>query len=218
MPKEYTVAPFFPYFHLALQRPNISTENWGMQANCGCIPYLFRLYYYHVQDMEDVMISLKISNIKQFTSKLFLQETFDHFLVSEAVITTFNTFHIDGNLNGDFYTDVETEQLEDKQYSTWKMIRPICFQLIKGNKLPLAFKIVLRLTKENTTKVLEAANLIDQFDVDALYVNILYKNGQVSCVTGTALKQFTLDKTIEHVWDEMMKKFFIKHEIDFDME
>ena len=52
------------------------------------------------------MIALHILDVKQFMSKLLLNDTFDHFLLSEAVITTYNTFHIDGRLQKDYYNPV----------------------------------------------------------------------------------------------------------------
>ena len=42
------------------------------------------------------MIALKLPNNKQFMSHLLLSETFDHFLVIDGEITTFNTFTING--------------------------------------------------------------------------------------------------------------------------
>ena len=49
------------------------------------------------------MIALPIKHVKDFMNKLLLQDTFDRFLVSEASITTFTTFSIDGQLHADFY-------------------------------------------------------------------------------------------------------------------
>ena len=56
------------------------------------------------------MISYKITDIKAFTSALFVKEVFDRFLVCEATIQTSNTFHIDGNLQLDYFNDVEKEE------------------------------------------------------------------------------------------------------------
>lgn len=161
------------------------------------------------------MIALKITDIKDFTRQLFLKETFDGFLLSEAVITTFNTFTIEGFLNRDYYNDVELEDLGARAYSTWKEIRPFCLQLIKGNKLPLSFRITLRMKQENVNAILTRNELADQYDVDCLQLNILYKNGIITCTTGIALRQFSLDKSLDHVWDTMVRKFFTKNQIAY---
>ncbi|CBL20025.1 hypothetical protein CK1_19950 [Ruminococcus sp. SR1/5] len=48
------------------------------------------------------MLALKITDIRDFTNKLFIGEVFDKFCLSEATVTTFNTFTIDGRLQKDF--------------------------------------------------------------------------------------------------------------------
>ena len=44
-------------------------------------------------------------------------------------------------------------------------------------------------------------------DVQGLYLNIRYDGKHLSCITGTSFKTFTLDKSLEHAWDEMVQKF-----------
>ena len=44
------------------------------------------------------MVALRIEDMKVFTKKLFIGETFDRFLVREASIVTFNSFTIDGRV------------------------------------------------------------------------------------------------------------------------
>lgn len=48
------------------------------------------------------MIALQIKEIKSFMGKLLGTECFDSFLLEEAVITTYNTFRIDGRINREF--------------------------------------------------------------------------------------------------------------------
>ena len=61
------------------------------------------------------MIALKVEDVKTFTSKLFLKEDFDSFLVKEVNIVTYNNFSIDGHIRQGYYTDEELEanQIED---------------------------------------------------------------------------------------------------------
>ena len=89
------------------------------------------------------MIALKIEDMKQFTARLFMGETFDHFLIREAEIITFNVFTIDGHIRQGYYSEEELEENQLEELSSWKMIRPYCFSLIKGKKLPGSFQIVL---------------------------------------------------------------------------
>ena len=165
------------------------------------------------------MIALQIKDTKNFMNKLLLKDTFDHFLVSEAVVTTFNTFTVDGRLQRDFFTKEELEgpDLTDRGYSYWREIRPFFLELIKGKKTPLNFKFVFLLAPSNIRKLLDQSQLpFSADDVNGLFLNFKYNETGVSCTTGTSLKVFTLDKSLDHSWDQMVQKFFRKQEIDFD--
>ena len=57
----------------------------------------------HIKERKCGMLALKITDIRDFTNKLFIGEVFDKFCLSEATVTTFNTFTIDGRLQKDFF-------------------------------------------------------------------------------------------------------------------
>ena len=65
------------------------------------------------------MISLTLTNVKNFMSHLLLKETFDNFSFIEGEIITFNTFRIDGYIQKDFFDSEE----EIPEYSLWKNLR-----------------------------------------------------------------------------------------------
>ncbi len=160
------------------------------------------------------MIELKIEDIKQFTSGLFVGNLFDKFLLSEASFKTFNTFTIDGRLIREYYSDEELNELKD--HSSWAMVKPFCYSLIKGRKLPESFRITLMLQDEDVSKFLECkVPDIKPDQVGALCINIRYEDGQIVCITGTSLRYFTLDKTLEHEWDEAVRQFFKELSIPF---
>ena len=165
------------------------------------------------------MIALQIQEIKQFMSKLLLSPTFDNFLLVEGSITTYNTFYIDGRIHKDFFTEEEFEEraLHNRTFSLWKEVKPFCLELIKGKKTPLGFKFVFQLSKENTAKLLSSAGITSLLpeNVSGLLLNIRYDNGTLSCITATNLNLFTLDKSLEHAWDDMVKRFLKQQEISF---
>ena len=165
------------------------------------------------------MIALQIQDIKNFMSKLLLSQTFDNFLLVEGSITTFNTFRIDGRLHKDFFTDEESEErgLENREFSLWKEVKPFCLELIKGKKTPLGFKFTFQLSKENTAKLLTSSGItsIQPENVSGLLLNIRYDNGALNVITATNLSLFTLDKTLERAWDDMVKRFLKQQEISF---
>lgn len=96
------------------------------------------------------MIALHIADIKEFTSKLFLHEDFDSFLVSQASFTTGFSVTLDGSLHKDYFTDEQWEAMEQHDLARWSLMRPLCFQIIKGSRLPEQFKIILALSRANT--------------------------------------------------------------------
>lgn len=162
------------------------------------------------------MIALKIEDIKLFTSKLFVGEVFDQFLAKEAVIATFNTFTIDGTVRSGYYSREEQEEKKIGQLSTWAMMKPFCFSLIKGKRLPISFRIILQMSKEGTERFLASRQIPFTSDqVKGLYINIRYEEDKLICVTGTSVSVFTLDKTLDEDWDQAFKGFLKRNEIPF---
>lgn len=147
---------------------------------------------------------------------LLASECFDTYLLEEAVVTTFNTFHIDGHLVKEFYTADELIE-HNCEFSLWKEIRPFCFQMIKGKKTPVSFKVVLHAPRALVEKIAAtpecgvAANIIR-----ALALNIRYDNGHVLCVTGSAYNTFIMDKSAERLWDAYVRHMFSELDIDFE--
>ena len=157
-----------------------------------------------------IILNLKTKNCMQH---LLLRPTFDSFALIEGEITTYNTFRIDGYIHKNFYEDAPL-----KDYSSWGDLREFCFHIIRGKRTPLNFRFILSLPKEEFE-----AFLIDQeipslshSDIQGLYLNFKYDGTNLQCITGTSLNIFTMDKTLENVWDNYARKFFLNKEIDFE--
>ena len=159
------------------------------------------------------MIAFSLTNIKEFMSQLLLSETFDSFAFVEGEIVTFNTFRIDGFLQKEFF---DTEE-PLPEYSLWKNVRDYCFSLIRGKRTPLSFRFVFSLSRKNI-EMLTAQNVpsLDPDTVQGLYLNIHYDGARLTCVTGTSFKTFTMDKSLERIWDEMAEKFFRQKGVEFE--
>ena len=98
-------------------------------------------------------------------------------------------------------------------------LRPFCFSLIKGKKLPESFKIVLQLPAGQTERFASKSGTgISGDQIQGLYLNIRYEEGELYCITGTALKFFTLDKALEVQWDESVREFFRSRQIPCTQE
>lgn len=159
------------------------------------------------------MIAFSLTNIKDFMAHLLLSDTFDSFAFIEGEIVTFNTFRIDGFIQKEFFdTDAELPE-----YSPWKNVREYCFSLIKGKRTPLSFRFIFSLSHKNIARLIEQNALsLRPEEVQGLYLNIHYDGGKLACVTGTSFQTFTMDKTLEHAWDEMVEKFLKQKQIDFE--
>lgn len=160
------------------------------------------------------MISLKVDNIKDFMNKLLIEDTFDNFCVSQFNIHTFVKFSIDGKINTKWYDTEEIENLEDI-YVKWSKMKKYAYEIVKGNKVPSSFKIVLLLSKENTRNMVEKYNYeISENDVEGFFINIMYNNNELNIVTGISYKTFILDKTLDREWDNSVQLFFKKNDIE----
>lgn len=163
------------------------------------------------------MISLTIKDTKSFMSHLLLKNTFDTLYLSEADISTSVTFSINGSINKDYYTTEEYEQLSHKKYSLWSAVKPLCFDIIKGKKVPSSMKIVFILPENICESIISYYSLpFTLSDIGALCINIRYINGNVTITTGSSLNIFTLDKSADIALDDYIKKFLVNASIDFE--
>lgn len=152
------------------------------------------------------MVGLKIEDVKEFTSKLFVKESFDSFLVKEIQIITYNSFSIDGHIRKGYFTDEELEEFGKEGFTAWKLLRPVCFGLIKGRRLPESFRIVLQLSRSQVERF-AAGQGVDSEQIQGMYLNIRYEDGALYCITGLSLGFFTLDKSLENLWDSTAQDF-----------
>lgn len=173
------------------------------------------------------MIFLKINDMKTFTSLLLVKNTFDKMELVEGTIKTHSTFVINGAKNASYYTDTDEEPENQKEnlqcsflpdeYVTWEKLRPVCYEIIKGKRLPLYFKFVFRLDNSRTAGLLAGLPDWNPADIAGLFLNIKYENGVLSLTTGTSLKTFTLDKSLDKAFDSFITAFLAENSIDYSI-
>ena len=144
-----------------------------------------------------------LEDVKAFTTHLFLQPTFDRFFLREATFKTAATFSIDGSANADYF-DSDAQIYE---HVRWEAIRPLAFSIIKGNRLPVGFQIVLYPDEETLTElggeqILEIASRRN-----------VTKNRLLTCTTGTSYAEFTVDKSAEEAWDQAVRALLSRMQI-----
>ena len=171
----------------------------------------------------------KIQNIGRFMTGLLSEKEsyFDNFLLREATIAVGNTYSIDGHINKDFYSSEELEALRadalengriySEDFIRWEHIKGYCFSIIKGRKTPLSFKIVFYLAPENVNRFLQSLDTaLTCADIGALALNIKYDGSNLTVTSATSLKIFTLDKSLENSFDDMVAKFLASMNLNFE--
>ncbi len=157
------------------------------------------------------MLQLQISDLKGFVRKLLMEEVFDTFQVVEAGVKSDVSYHISGRINPAFYDTEELAGLNGAVYITWAGIRQHIYQVIKGKKLPLSFKIVFILSAPNILRIIEKNNLpISLEQVANLSLNIYYDGENINITTMASMKTFSTDKTLEQLWDQNVLAYFKK--------
>ncbi len=155
------------------------------------------------------MTALQISSMKYFMNHLLAADTFDPFLLEEAVISTANTFTIDGHINQEFYRgdeDISSQNLPE--FRPWSEMKGLCFDLIKGKRTPLFFRFVLHLKPEKAAALLKKESCdFDSSQLKSLVLTIRYDGAKAVLTTGTAFHTFVLSKEPDAIWDKALKKY-----------
>ncbi|MCQ2081532.1 MAG: DUF5721 family protein [Lachnospiraceae bacterium] len=150
------------------------------------------------------MKAFSVESTKNFMKELLVGEKFDDFLLEEATIKTYNTFKIDGRILPEFYEDYEFGY----EFSLWKNMKGICFDLIKGKQVPVGFHFVLQLAPEKVQQILRLGGSTTPADmVKSFTLNIKYQNNEITLVTATAFNTFIMDKTPDALWDNYIEQF-----------
>lgn len=165
------------------------------------------------------MIALELTNVKEFMTTLLKTETFDHFLLPEAVITEAASYVIDGHIQKNFYTNEELAELSltNDNVLPFHMLRGKCFDLIKGKKTPSYFKFVFMLSSENLEKTLASiSSSYTTNDLSGIFINIKYQNQLLTLTTGISYRIFSTDKSLETEWDKLVLRFLNQNNISFE--
>ena len=164
------------------------------------------------------MIALQITSTKNFMNQLLAGEVFDIFLLEEAVISTANTYTIDGHINQDFYpTEEQTAENLPYEFQPWSEIKGMCFNLIKGKHTPLYFKFVFHLKPEHISSMLaKEGSSFDHSLIKALVLTVKYDGSKAYLTTGSAYHSFIMSKEPENIWDKQLTKYLSLKGITFE--
>ncbi len=166
------------------------------------------------------MKSFFIQDIRIFMQQLLTAGTFDTFEVVKAELRTWASFSVDGEIPVPLRKTDAAGGAAAERYVSWSRLRPHFLELIRGKDKPLSLHLVFRLADRNIPVFLRSSGLgLQPDEIAGLYLNVNYTTEndreQVSCVTGLSLKIFTLDKSAEHIWDEMCEKLLRRSGIPY---
>lgn len=175
------------------------------------------------------MTALQITSMKLFMSRLLASDTFDCFLLEEAVIGTASTFTIDGRINREFFAGQAPEEDEaamssrsgqqspSQEFRPWSELKGLCYDLIKGKRTPLFFRFTMHLMPEKAAALLTRENCdVDSSQVKALVLNIRYDGSKAVLTTGTSFHTFVLSKEPDAIWDSALTKYLAGKDIPFE--
>ena len=154
-----------------------------------------------------------------FMNKLLRSETFDNFLLQEAVISSAANYVIDGRVNQEYFSveELEDAQIMDYPFLPFSMLRGNCFDLIKGKKTPASFRFVFLLSPENQKKTLESLHSsFTEKDIRGFFLNLKYQNLTLTLTTGVSYQIFSMDKSLENEWDKLVIRFLKQQNIAFE--
>ncbi len=155
------------------------------------------------------MHAFKISEIRAMMAHFLLGNTFDEWLLSEAQITTFCTYTIDGTFQKTYDDPASEEPSQEARILVpWGRVREFCYSLIRGKRTPISFRFVFVLSQEKSREFLAESGLTDDpDDLTGLYLNVSFRDKRLLITTGTARKNFFMDKTLDNAWDSYVQAF-----------
>lgn len=154
------------------------------------------------------MFMARITDIRDCMSKLLSGDIFDRFCLVEAGIRMGITYHIDGHKNPDFFDSGSDDDSSPEEYCLWKDAKPYVYQIIKGKRQPLSFKIILSFPKKTVDFLIKESRCsFNAEDVEGIYLNILFEPGNLRITTGISCRIFTLDKSLDQCVDDHVRAF-----------
>ena len=154
-----------------------------------------------------VLLSATVEDLKLFMNTLLARPAFDSFLLTEGSVTTCMTYLMDGHYRTGYFDREDAGK--HPEYVAWGYVRPHVFDMIRGHQKPLKMRFVFRAPEEIVQKLLSDTGApLTSGDVSGLYINIVYVSGSVSVTSGTALRVFSADRSLEQAWDRYVTAMF----------
>ena len=154
------------------------------------------------------MKSFEIEDIADFVKKLFSESFFSKLHVYHMEVRGACSIDIDGRANKEFFD----EEVED--YVSWESVKMLFYQAIRGDRLPIRFSISFVESREGIRNFIEKSGVnTDPEIVSSLNINVMYDQKKLYITSGNSYKIFTMDKSLDGLWDAFVQNSFKKLEI-----
>ena len=162
------------------------------------------------------MIALQIQDKKKMLQVLLESASFDTFLMQEVSVIRDSSLFLEGRIHPEYQAQQDPVQTEGADFVPWHNIRTLLASYI-GKEFPLSFKFVLQAPAAYTQNLLKnAAFTGDPSTVKGLILTFRYEQEHLTCLTGISLTTFSMDKSIETLWDQGIKKALANMQIGFE--
>lgn len=162
------------------------------------------------------MIALQIQDKKKMLQVLLESTSFDTFLMQEVSVIRDSSLFLEGRIHPKYQAQQDPVQTEGADFVPWHNIRTLLASYI-GKEFPLSFKFVLQAPAAYTQNLLKnAAFTGDPSTVKGLILTFRYEQEHLTCLTGISLTTFSMDKSIETLWDQGIKKALANMQIGFE--
>ena len=162
------------------------------------------------------MIALQIQDKKKMLQVLLESTSFDTFLMQEVSVIRDSSLFLEGRIHPEYQAQQDPVQAEGTDFVPWHSVRMLLASYI-GKEFPLSFKFVLQAPAAYTQNLLKnAAFTGDPSTVKGLILTFRYEQEHLTCLTGISLTTFSMDKSIETLWDQGIKKALANMQIGFE--
>ena len=162
------------------------------------------------------MIALQIQDKKKMLQVLLESTSFDTFLMQEVSVIRDSSLFLEGRIHPEYQAQQDPVQAEGADFVPWHSVRMLLASYI-GKEFPLSFKFVLQAPAAYTQNLLKnAAFTGDPSTVKGLILTFRYEQEHLTCLTGISLTTFSMDKSIETLWDQGIKKALANMQIGFE--
>ena len=152
-----------------------------------------------------IAVAMDTAAVKGFMGQLLREDILDEFEVRGVEIGLSTRISINGALEAPSTEETEDSKPPNTSYITWEALRPLVYAIIKTGTKPGMIKIVFSYKAEAVKEV--------HTNAAALFLNMVYENDAVSFTSATSQKEFILDKSLDDSWDEWVREFLTRKNI-----